>query len=458
MNGLSKILALVAGGVLLSGLAAYAYTNLTVGGAGGTVWTTPTLNDVTNAGNTTVNAITVGSVSSTQFIANPGSAAAPSFTFSGETGTGLYLSSSNQITITTNSAARVSFGSDTVFATPLLPSITNSKDLGSGLFSWRNIYASGTAYVGTDVISKGSANAPQKQTVLAGTTASTTLAVMGSYMYVSSTAGVNASILSATSSIATSTVDGYALTLVGVSDSACVTLLNHSNVELGMPSVRLCRGDVVSLKWSELLGDWLEEYPVGRLNNLWNGTKAGYPGGDQIYGGVDDYNAGAAAPSDRYAGPWTQCAAADNYCSTGDSGAAYRDDSTGLIWSMPCKGAGCSSFSDTAPDTYAFTTTTYANNWSAIQGRYLDVGTSTAYGLCQGGDHGKTGWLTPTQKQLMQAYIDGSYGNLDGGVTRLYWSSTTYSNSPPYAWLTSLSLGYTVYYAKADPYYVRCVR
>ncbi|MBU1348694.1 DUF1566 domain-containing protein [Patescibacteria group bacterium] len=195
------------------------------------------------------------------------------------------------------------------------------------------------------------------------------------------------------------------------------------------------------------------------LGNMWNGTKGIYIGGSQLNGGVDDYNAGAAAPSDRYAGSWTACVVGNNYCDTGDDGADARDDSTGLVWSMPCNGAGCDSLSDAAPVMYAWTTTTTANNFSDIQGRYLDVGTSTALGVCQGGDHGKSGWLAPTQKQLMQASIDGSYGNLEGtGVNRYYWSSTTVSHSLTSAWLTNLSNGYTVGNAKINAFYVRCVR
>ena len=59
----------------------------------------------------------------------------------------------------------------------------------------------------------------------------------------------------------------------------------------------------------------------------------------------------------------------------------------------------------------------------------------------------------------MQAYIDGSYGNLEStAVNRRYWSATTLSTITTYAWFTILSDGYTDVNAKTSSNYVRCVR
>ena len=181
------------------------------------------------------------------------------------------------------------------------------------------------------------------------------------------------------------------------------------------------------------------------LANLWNGslTAGGFDGGSQANGGVDDYNAGNAAgrPSDTYSKGWTACNSGNSYCGTSDSGADAKDDSTGLIWSMPCNGSGCASFSDASPITYSWDNSAANNN------------SRTASQLCS--DH--AGWSLPHQKQLMQAYIDGSWGNLEG-VNRHYWSATTFSDGTTYAWGTNLSLGYTHLTAKTSSYYVRCVR
>ena len=134
----------------------------------------------------------------------------------------------------------------------------------------------------------------------------------------------------------------------------------------------------------------------------------------------------------------------DDYCGTGDSGADAQDDSTGLIWSMPCNGAGCLSFSDAVPLTYTWDNSGPNNN------------SLTASQLCSG----HAGWSLPHQKQFMQAYIDGSYGNLEAiTVNRPYWSATTQASSPTGAWATYLSIGGTGTTSKAvNGGYVRCVR
>jgi hypothetical protein len=69
------------------------------------------------------------------------------------------------------------------------------------------------------------------------------------------------------------------------------------------------------------------------LKNLWNGTGQGFTGGSQADGGVDDYNANTAVPVGRYSKNWTTCAATSDPCGINNSGSAFRDDSTGLIWS-----------------------------------------------------------------------------------------------------------------------------
>lgn len=79
-----------------------------------------------------------------------------------------------------------------------------------------------------------------------------------------------------------------------------------------------------------------------------------------------------------------------------------------------------------------------------------------------GDDNGLTGvetdWRLPTQKELMQAYIDGSANNLPNAGTN-FWSSTETSSSKSYAWYVGLSYGgYANYYGKSYNNTVRCVR
>jgi hypothetical protein len=189
------------------------------------------------------------------------------------------------------------------------------------------------------------------------------------------------------------------------------------------------------------------------LTNLFNGTGQGFTGGSQANGGVDDYNNAGSAPTDRYSGTWTACTSgADNYCGTGDAFADMKDNNTGLVWSKPCSGVGCSTSAEPAGTDYEWTYTDDADN----DGMSASV-------LCSQ-DRGTThdaGWSLPHQKQLMQAYIDGSYGNLEAtgaGGSRYYWSATTNSTGTTSAWYVYLSDGYTTNGAKSTSTYVRCVR
>ncbi len=179
------------------------------------------------------------------------------------------------------------------------------------------------------------------------------------------------------------------------------------------------------------------------LTGMYDGTGQGFTGGNQANGGVDDYNNAASPLTGTYSATWTQCTSGNSYCGTSDSGAAYEDTNTGLIWSFPCDGSACATFSESAPGSY-----TWDNSGGSNGGR-------TASQICS--DH--SGWSLPHQKQLMMAYIDGAYGNLEAsGVNRLYWSATTLSNGTSLGWFVVLSYGYTNYYTKNGGLDVRCVR
>jgi hypothetical protein len=186
------------------------------------------------------------------------------------------------------------------------------------------------------------------------------------------------------------------------------------------------------------------------LADMFNGTGSGFDGGSQEDGGVDDYMNGGTPPNDRFEGSWTACTSDNNYCDTGLSSADAKDNNTGLVWSLPCNGVGCSSFSDSSPGIYA---------WYGLVG---NNDSKTAPELCSSGNHGESGWTLPNQKQMMMAYINGSYGNLEneGASTVYYWSATTLTISTSFAFRVNLAEGYSYFYNKvnSDIIRVRCVR
>lgn len=201
-------------------------------------------------------------------------------------------------------------------------------------------------------------------------------------------------------------------------------------------------------------GDSNQAYVLGTatgagtaLKNMWNGTSGIYTGGSQADGGADDFNNLGAPASGRYSGTWTACTSgADNYCGTGLASADAKDDSTGLIWSLPCNGVGCSSFSDTSPLSYTWNNSGGNNN------------SKTASQLCSAGVHGESGWFLPHEKQLLQGYINGAYGNLvDLAAYSCYYSATVVSHSTS-VWYICLNNGRSNYATKTEPWGVRCVR
>jgi len=202
------------------------------------------------------------------------------------------------------------------------------------------------------------------------------------------------------------------------------------------------------------------------LSNMWNGTGTEATGGSQANGGIDDANYDSnwvpqTPPEDRYEANWEKCKESNNYCETGDTGADAKDLNTGIIWSYPLKNTeGVNSFDVSAPDltgcetgncAYRNTDTYYS--WDISN---TNNNSKTASGLCQ--EQGEN-WYLPHQKQLMQAYIDGAYGNLESiGVVRFYWSATADSGSEAGAWRVGLSDGFTNSSNKNDDSIIRCVQ
>jgi len=165
--------------------------------------------------------------------------------------------------------------------------------------------------------------------------------------------------------------------------------------------------------------------PGTALYHLYSGSIADYP---QNTGGIEDYNNAGARPADAYAKTWTTCNVGNSYCGTNDATyAEAKDESTGLVWSTQ----------------FGVNTWFWANN--CLYPNLLDAdgvcdNTPVSEPACKcvkldGINGAKTGceaigdgnWRLPYQKEIMQAYIDGSYNNpaILANTNFAHWTSTT---------------------------------
>ena len=127
------------------------------------------------------------------------------------------------------------------------------------------------------------------------------------------------------------------------------------------------------------------------------------------------------------------------------SGEIRKDERTGLWWS-----ASSSS-----------TVITNRLDIEATDGVRITGGDAVAFcdGLNNAVFGGKSDWYLPTQKELMQAYIDGIYSqDPDFGTTNVFWSSTEHSRDPKKAWYVGVGYGFAFSEDKSIAYSARCVR
>lgn len=196
------------------------------------------------------------------------------------------------------------------------------------------------------------------------------------------------------------------------------------------------------------------------LKNEYNGsagnTVLDYAFYTQALGGIDDYNNNKTSgglgvmPDGSYSSTWTVCNDGNSYCGTSDSTYADRkDDSTKLVWSKWID-AGTSHTWFWANNCYEPGT---AENPDGGEGGLPCDASGDNACRCVKKTSSKAGcesigdgnWRTPYQKELMQAYIDGSWGNLSSAGNN-FWSSTTYSNATQNGWTVYLTNGITYNY------------
>lgn len=134
-----------------------------------------------------------------------------------------------------------------------------------------------------------------------------------------------------------------------------------------------------------------------------------------------------------------------------------KDNRTGLYWS-DCYSAAMDGSCDTRTNSFTL------DGVIADADDSLDAEDGQAVDFCEslildgdGNGTDETDWYLPSQKELMQAYIDGSANNLRSPGHYL-WSSTEQYSNTSYAWGVRLSDGDTANDTKTSSYYARCVR
>jgi len=164
---------------------------------------------------------------------------------------------------------------------------------------------------------------------------------------------------------------------------------------------------------------------------------------------------------------WTETAGnMDGDCM--DANDVCKDERTGLYWSDKYGStasnsftlADCAFFTSDPRGDYDGTDTDCGNVGSDAEESAINYCATLSLDSNNDGTD-ETDWYLPSQKELMQAYIDGAENNIvNAGPDSpySYWSSTEYSYNSSYAWDVLLYLGHVRRSTKTTLFWVRCVR
>ncbi len=213
-------------------------------------------------------------------------------------------------------------------------------------------------------------------------------------------------------------------------------------------------GTALNRIFSAAQGAFNDAKAVGTKNGGGTGTIVAYT---KVLGGVDDYNNNQTIPADTYQKTWTTCNVGNSYCGSSDTNAEKQDPNTGLIWSARTSSSANWFTANNCAQPLNGVAPLGAANCSA-NGDAACVCTKLTGGSKTGCDVLGDGlWRLPYQKELMIAYVDGSWSNLTNAGTH-YWSSTTSSSATQTAWYTYQYNGNTSNSTKITNNSVRCVR
>ena len=147
------------------------------------------------------------------------------------------------------------------------------------------------------------------------------------------------------------------------------------------------------------------------------------------------------------------------------TGKVYRDLRTGLYWADSYDTVSNNNTPDTLTNSFTIgtgCTDADINNGTCLQDNYQVKGNAIQYCLnlsldATGDGTDETDWYLPSQKELMQAYLDGANNNFPH-ANYWYGSSTEYYSITGNAWSIGPYYGITDYVAESNGHYVRCVR
>lgn len=174
----------------------------------------------------------------------------------------------------------------------------------------------------------------------------------------------------------------------------------------------------------------------------------------------DDYRSSGAGDTTVEEATWTNTA---GVATTG----VWKDSRTGLYWTVS-QGYMSNSFTRTTCDFFDEVKNP-ARGYYFTDPDVQDSDCGNAINTCANlslaantGEDAETDWYLPSQKEILQAYIDGIYNtNATFATTNYYWTSTEVSDNSLKAWHLSLGNGYELSDTKtngASDNYVRCVR
>lgn len=174
----------------------------------------------------------------------------------------------------------------------------------------------------------------------------------------------------------------------------------------------------------------------------------------QQYSAIDDHGGPNGSGAEDYQG--------EESIWTSDVTNVWKDTRTGLYWSDN-KGSKPNNFTLAS---CPFFTTEPRSNYNGTDTTNCGAANNAINYCATLNFGGKTDWYLPSQKELMQAYIDGM--NNKAGTTlanaasftttNYFWSSSELSAGATYGWRVNLDYSYTDNAAKGNSNPVRCVR